>query len=112
MCAEQARYRVTMMSKGLEVSRGGFDAWLRRGGNARRAAEDAALTAKIETLLKASRRTYGSLRIHADLVAGGHRASRKRVAELIAMNDIVGCPKRRRRKTKDSNHRKYRHRIF
>jgi transposase InsO family protein len=62
------------------------------------------LVAEIKSLHKASRGTYGSPRIHADLVATGHNAGRKRVAKLMARNGIVGCPKRRRRNTTDSNH--------
>jgi len=105
MRAEQARYPVSLMCKEFEVSRSGFYAWLKRGGSTKRAEAEAALVVEITKLHEASRRTYGSPRIHADLVAAGHHTGRKLVARLMAKNGIVGCPKRRRRNTTDSNHK-------
>ncbi|HOD08320.1 MAG TPA: IS3 family transposase [Myxococcota bacterium] len=54
--------------------------------------------------MKVPTHTYGSPRIHADLVAAGHKTGRRKVAKLMARNGVVGCPKRRQRNTTDSNH--------
>ena len=105
MRAEQANYSVSVMCKEFEVSRSGFYAWLKRGGAAKRIEAEAVLVAEIKAFHKASRGTYGSPRIHADLIAAGRKIGRKPVAKLMAKNDIVGCPKRRRRNTTDSNHK-------
>ena len=48
------------------------------------------LVAKIRVCHEASDRTYGSPRIHADLVDAGVRVSQRRVAELMAVHGILG----------------------
>lgn len=105
MRVEQASFPVSVMSKELKVSRSGFYAWQKRGGSAKRAEEESALVAEIRKLHDASQETYGSLRIHVDLVSVGRKVSRKRVAKLMSKNRIYGCPKKKWRNTTDSNHK-------
>lgn len=101
--AEKANYPIILMCKCLSVSRSGYYAWLRRAPSAR-SREDEQLKPKIVASHKASRGTYGSPRIHQDLVEGGERVSRKRVHRLMGELEIEGIPKRRFRATTDSGH--------
>jgi putative transposase len=64
------------------VSRGGYDAWRRRGESTWRA-QDWHLLSTIQALFDRSRRTYRSPRIHQALRATGTRVSRRRVARLV-----------------------------
>jgi putative transposase len=93
--AEQARYPITVLCRALGVSRAGYYAWKQRRVSAR-AQADAALTAEIRRVHLRSRQTYGAPRIHADLAARGIAVSRKRVARLMRMANLVGCGRRRR----------------
>ncbi|MDT4904300.1 MAG: putative transposase [Pseudonocardiales bacterium] len=62
-----------------------------------RARRRAALDAKVRELFKASNRTYGSPRIHADLVEAGETVSVNTVADSMRRQDLQGRkPKRRR----------------
>ena len=70
------------MCRELEVSRGGFYAWLARRPSAR-ARRDALLGARIEAHFADSGGIYGSPRIHALLRREGERTGRKRVARLM-----------------------------
>ena len=65
----------------LGVSPSGYDAWRHRKPSAR-ARKDAEWSEKIRSSHQASRGTYGSPRIHADLAAEDLRVGRKRVARL------------------------------
>jgi len=89
----------------MGVSRSGYYAWkdrLRRlaATNPRRVASDA-LCVAIQDCHARSRGTYGSPRIHADLVAHGIRCSRRRVARLMAGLRLRGCRRNRRRAPAD-----------
>jgi putative transposase len=53
------------------------------------------LTARIEAIHNESRGTYGSPRIHADLIEGGEHVGRKRVARLMRQAGIAGVSRRR-----------------
>ena len=104
IAAEKAEYPVTMMSRILNVSRSGFYAWNKRSESAR-ARSDRALVIDIKAAHRASRDTYGSPRVHRELVAQGHTVGRDRVARLMRENDLRGKRKRRFRNTTQSNHR-------
>ena len=65
----------------LNVSRSGFYAWACRPPSAH-AHRDQQLRVLIRASHEASRRTYGSPRIHRDLQDQGHQVSRKRVIRL------------------------------
>ena len=79
----------------MGVSTSGFYGW-RADPVTQRDWDDAQLTNKIFDIHEASRRSYGSPRVHAELVLGeGIRVSRKRVERLMAEAGIVGIHKRR-----------------
>jgi putative transposase len=87
----------------LEVSVSGFLGWRNRPPS-RRQQRDAELASAIATSHAASRETYGSPRVHADLREAGERIGRKRVARLMGDLDLAGASGRRRIRTTDSNH--------
>ena len=67
----------------MKVSASAFYAW-RANPVSDRDFDDAALTNKIVDIHRMSRRSYGSPRVHAELVLGeGVRCSRKRVERLM-----------------------------
>ena len=101
--AEKANFSVRMMCRCSGVSTSGFYAWRKRGLS-ERVKQDAVLLEKIKSIHAESRKTYGSPRVHAELVADGFEVSRKRVARLMAEEGIVGRRKRAFKKTTDSNH--------
>ncbi len=68
------------MSRTLGVSRSGFYAFHSRPPGPR-IVEDAALTARIETIHEASKQTYGAPRIHAELCDEGVFVGRKRPSQ-------------------------------
>lgn len=97
-------FRVSTMCRVLSASKAGFYAWLKRppSTRAQRAAE---IGAKIVAIHSASKKSYGSPRIHATLRKSDERCGRKRVARLMREVQIAG--KRCKRfipKTTDSDH--------
>jgi putative transposase len=96
IAAEAGHHPVALSCRTLGVSRAGYYAWQGRLPSAR-ARADAELTAVIHGLHAASRGTYGSPRIHADLRAEGRRHGRKRVARLMRQAALRGCQRRRGR---------------
>jgi putative transposase len=101
--AEKARAPVSILCRVLGVTRSGFYAWLSRGPSAREI-DDERLSLEIVAIHKASRETYGSPRIHAELRAKGLDASRKRVARIMSELGLKGRRKRPFRATTDSKH--------
>ncbi len=91
------------MCRVLEVSRSCYYDWLKRP-ESRRAREDRVLLVHIRASHKNSRGTYGSPRVHKDLVDQGHELGRGRVARVMRLNGIRGKQKRRYKVTTDSNH--------
>jgi putative transposase len=75
--AEKAMYSIAEMCEWLEVSRSGFYAWLGRPESAH-AVEDRRLGVLVRAAHERGRRTYGSPRVHAELIDKGERVSRKR----------------------------------
>jgi len=82
------------MCRVLGVSLSGYYAWRHRKPSAR-ARKDAELSEKIRSSHQASRGTYGSPRIHADLAAEGLRVGRKRVARLMRAAGLQGLSRRK-----------------
>ncbi len=81
----------------MGVSTSGFYAWQANPVSDRDWA-DAVLTDTVFDIHAMSRRSYGSPRVHAELVLGqGQRCSRKRVARLMAQASIVGIHRRKGR---------------
>jgi putative transposase len=69
------------------VTRAGYYAWRHRGMSAR-VEQDRILVAQILSIFEASRRTYGSPRVHRALAAQGVRVSRRRVERLMRAADL------------------------
>ena len=84
------------LDRTVGVSRSSFYAWRNRPPSAR-ARADQALTEQIRAIHQASRQTYGSPRVQAELRAGGHPAGRRRVARLMRQAGRRGVHGRRRR---------------
>ena len=81
----------------MKVSSSGFYTW-RTDPVSQRDWDDAVLTNTIVDIHGASRRSYGSPRVHAELRLGeGVRCSRKRVERLMRQAGIVGIHRRRGR---------------
>ncbi|HKI00988.1 MAG TPA: IS3 family transposase [Thermoanaerobaculia bacterium] len=103
VAAERATFPVRMLCRLVGVAASGFYAWLRRGPG-RRAGEDAGLAGRIAAIFEASRRTYGSPRIHAELREDGVRTGRGRVARLMRRGGLTAARRRRVPRTTDSRH--------
>jgi transposase InsO family protein len=100
----QSDWPVTVQCDVLAVSRSGFYAWRRREPSVT-ARRRAALTDQIRRVHRASRETYGSPRVHAELVANGQACNRKTVAKCMRQAGIQAKSHRRFRvATTDSKH--------
>jgi putative transposase len=80
-------HKTTRLCHVLQVSVSGYYAWRDRPESAR-AQSNRALMASIDGFHKASRRTYGSPRIHRDLQACGERVGVNRVAQLMRHHGV------------------------
>jgi len=96
-------FRVKKMCEVLEVSRGGFYAWLRSPESERSHANRALLT-EIRVAFDRSRQTYGSPRMTEELNDSGILCSENRVARLMRLGGIRAVGKRKYRVTTDSKH--------
>lgn len=92
------------MCRVLGVSRSAYYTWCNRKPSDR-AKENERLAAKITEVHKDSRGTYGSPRVHAELVAQGFDVGRHRIARIMREEGIVGRRKPKFRRTTDSNHK-------
>ena len=99
-CIERrrSRYPVRMMCQLLNVSRSGYYAWRDRP-ESDRAKTDRTLMPKIKRIHEASQGTYGSPRVRAELIDEGVHIGRRKVARLMRLARLRGCPKRRFRVT-------------
>ena len=98
-------FPVRRMCRVLEVSTSGYYAWRGRP-QSQRAQDNLELVNRIKEVHATSRETYGSPRVHAELVQDhGIHCNKKRVERLMRIHDIRGKQQRRRRvQTTDSNH--------
>jgi len=94
-------YPARMMCDALKVSTSGFYDWQARPESLR-ARVDRQLTETIRQVHAESDGTYGSPRVHAELNATGHPCGRPKVARLMHLAGLKGCPKRRFRVTTKS----------
>jgi len=98
------QFSVRALAEALEVSQSGFHAHRRKACRARRA-RDAALAPLVAQSFAASRKTYGPLRVQADLRALGHRVGKTRLGRLMRAQNLRPIHKRRfRPQTTDSRH--------
>ncbi len=91
-------HSVALMCTLLKVSRSGFYKFRRHIVSAQENA-NVRLLEEIKTIHQKSRGTYGSPRIHRELVKSGKACGRHRVARLMAKEGIVGKIRRRFRTT-------------
>jgi putative transposase len=97
IAALKAQHKVSRLCRVLGVTRQGFDQWRKREPSTR-AVEDQRIKQLILDADEKSWRTYGAPRMHAELVDGGIRVGRKRVARLMRELGIEGVSRRRGRK--------------
>ena len=95
------QYGVPALCEALQVSRSGYYAARHRGPSAR-LQRQADLTARIRTIHKASRESYGAPRVHVELQAQDVPCCRNTVAKLMRRAEIVPKAIRRFRITTDS----------
>lgn len=101
--AEKAHHSVQLLCRALAVSPSGYYAWARRKPS-KRSRDDEVLSTHLRAIHKASRGTYGSPRLTAELAREGFAVSRKRVVRLMKSNGLRGLPRKRYRTTTDSKH--------
>jgi len=92
-----------LMCRVLKVSRSGYYAWRGRP-ESERDVENRRLVDRIRMVHKKSRKTYGSPRVHSQLVLDGERCSRGRVDRLMSANGIRARGRRKFVATTDSKH--------
>lgn len=102
--AEKASYPVRLMCEQLEVSPSGYYAWEKRKPSKRKR-QDELLKEKIAEVFLENRQVYGSPRIHNELKSQGFKTGRNRIARLMGKMGLSAQPRRRFRKTTDSNHK-------
>jgi putative transposase len=100
---ERVAFPVTTLCRLMEVSPSGFYASHGRPVSAR-VRRDQELAEQVAAAHHASKRRYGSPRVHAELKAAGQQVGRKRVARLMREKKLVGRMRRRFRTTTDSRH--------
>lgn len=96
-------YPIGRMCAVLGVSTSGYYAWRDRRPS-KRAQANQKLLKRIREIHGRSRKTYGSPRVHAQLVAEGIVCNKKRVERLMREHDICAQRCRRRRTTTNSRH--------
>ncbi len=96
IAAHEGQFRVKRMCHVLGVQRSGYYAWRKRTPSTREQANQELLKL-IEAEHEASRKTYGSPRIHVRLRRRGVVCGHNRVARLMHLNGISPQPKRRYR---------------
>ena len=103
-CIERRRsdYPIRMMCRLLRVSASGYYAWRIRPESPR-AKTDRELVSKIKRIHAQSKGVYGSPRIRAELASEGSQIGRNRVARLMRLERLQGCPRRRFRVTTQRN---------
>jgi putative transposase len=87
-------FSIERMSKMLKVSRNGYYKFL-QSKPSKHNKENVELLEKIKKVHKESRRTYGSPRIHAELLEQGETCSRKRTAKIMRDAGIQAKMKKR-----------------
>ena len=107
ICIDRRRqqYAVNMMCRVLKVSRSGDYAWRVRP-ESDRDKTDRVLTGALRRLHAKSKGVYGSPKLVAELKDEGYCYGRRKVARLMRLAGLRGCPKRRFRVTtkRDPSH--------
>jgi len=94
ICIDRRRnqYPVRMMCRLLQVSHSGYYAWRVRP-ESQRAKMDRELTELIRQIHADSDGVYGAAKITAELNEQGYRCGRHKVARLMRLAGLKGCPK-------------------
>jgi len=95
-------YPVRMMCRLLKVSRSGYYAWRARPESVRDKT-DRQLTGVIRRIHAESKGTYGSPRIRAELRSQGLDYGRHKIARLMRLARLKGCPSRHFKVTTQSD---------
>jgi putative transposase len=104
MKEHRQQFAVEIMSAALEVSKSGYYAWLKRPASARRRRREQ-IAGKVVEVHRNSRCTYGSPRVHRELLADGEKVCRNTVAKIMRQRRIRSVIARRFVPcTTDSNH--------
>jgi transposase InsO family protein len=105
VAAEKARgeFKVIELCRALRLSTSGYYAWLTREPS-ERARKDIELRVLIRASFEQNRRTYGSIRIHKDLVDAGEHVGRNRVIRIMQEEGIRARPRKRFKSTTMSEH--------
>lgn len=101
--SHQRRWPVMLMCRVLAVSRGGYYHWLVRP-KSQQAQRRRRVTKLIQIAHAESRETYGSPRVHRDLLELGQACSVNFVAKLMRAAGIVAKTRRKFKVTTDSKH--------
>ena len=103
-CIDRHReaYPVRMMCGVLKVSRSGYYAWRSRPISDR-ARTDRVLTGSIRQIHRQSKGVYGAVKIRAELTAQGELYGRHKIARLMRLAGLKGCPSRRFKPTTQSD---------
>jgi transposase InsO family protein len=100
---QHGRFSVAALCRALQVSASGYFAW--RGRDSRpRSREETNLLVQIRSVHQHSDQSYGSPRVHRELVAQGMACSRKRVERIMRKYEVRVEPVRRFVTTTDSAH--------
>lgn len=100
---EKVAFPVAVLCRLMAVSTSGYYSSCGRPKSSR-ARRDEELSERVATAHRASKRRYGSPRVHAELKAAGERVGRKRVARLMREQRLTARTRRRFRATTDSRH--------
>ncbi len=100
---EKATFPVRCACAVLGVTRSGFYAWCARP-IAARTQDTQRLAVEVAAIHAASKRRYGSPRVHEELHAQGRLVGRHRVARLMQQQGLYARKKRRFQTTTDSRH--------
>ena len=104
IAAHVGMYTVAFMCRVFGVAPSGYYAW-RTCPTSSRAQDDEVLEVEVRAVFAATRKRYGSPRVHAELRANGRRVGRKRVARLMRRGGLRARARRRFRNTTLSKHR-------
>lgn len=103
IAAHAIEFSTVLMCRVLNVSRSGYYAWHGRPESERNI-QNRGLLESIKCVFKKSRKTYGSPRVHQQLMSDGEMCSRGRVERLMSANGIRAKQRRKFVATTDSKH--------
>jgi len=85
----------------LNVSRSGYYAW-KSGPECQRKQTDRMLSSLIEQIYEQNKGIYGAVKIREELRERGHHFGRHKIAKLLRISGLKGCPQRRYNQVKSS----------